>query len=146
MDPLEALGLLEADPARLGGSDEAHRANKKYAPLVDPFPLYALQFVRQGFRSGIARKGGKGGRAYRRAVVKLDDVRRSGGADLADPLQIDDPIDECGVGPGLGDAVGLLERAAPGGPVRMNRFIQNRSISPPSGSFRNFRKRYANLP
>jgi hypothetical protein len=76
MDPLEALGLLEADPARLGGSDEAHRANKKYAPLVDPFPLDALQFVRQGFRSGIAQKGSKGGR----------------------------------VGPGLGDAVGLLER------------------------------------
>jgi len=126
MDPLEALGLLEADLARLGGSDEAHRANKKYAPLVDPFPLDALQFVRQGFRCGIAQKGGKGGRAYRRAVVELDDVQR--------------------VGPGLGDAVGLLERAAPGGPVRMNRFIQNRSISPPSGSFRNFRKRYANLP
>ena len=126
MDPLEALGLLEADPARLGGSDEAHRANKKYAPLVDPFPLDALQFVRQGFRCGIAQKGVKGGRAYRRAVVELDDVQR--------------------VGPGLGDAVGLLERAAPGGPVRMNRFIQNRSISPPSGSFRNFRKRYANLP
>ena len=82
--------------------------------------------MRQGFRCGIAQKGGKGGRAYRRAVVELDDVHR--------------------VGPGLGDAVGLLERAAPGGPVRMNRFIQNRSISPPSGSFRNFRKRYANLP
>jgi len=34
---------------------------------------------------------------------------------------------------------------APGVAVRINRFIQNRSISPPSGSFRNFRKRYANL-
>src|SRR5260370_7389050 len=110
MHALEALALLEADPARPGRFDEAHCANKKYAPLEDPFPLDALQFVRQGFRSGIAQKGGKGGRAYRRAVVELDDVRRSDGADLSDPLQIDDAIDECGVGPGLGDAIGLLER------------------------------------
>jgi len=49
MHLLEALGFLEADPARLGRFDEAHRANKKYAPLEDPFPLDALQFVRQGF-------------------------------------------------------------------------------------------------
>jgi len=137
MDPLEALGLLEADPARLGGSDEAHRANKKYAPLVDPFPLDALQFVRQGFRSGIAQKGGKGGRAYRRAVVELDDLQRSGGAVAASSTTPN---------PSRSNWRRTAVFPAPGVPVRMNRFIQNRSISSPSGSFRNFRKRYANLP
>jgi len=136
MDPREALGLLEADPARLGGSDEAHCANKKYAPLADPFPLDALQFVRQGFRSGIAQKGGKGGRAYRRAVVELDDVQRSGGAVAASSTTPN---------PSRSNWRRTAVFPAPGGPVRMNRFIQNRSISPPSGSFRNFRKRYANL-
>jgi len=45
MDLLEALGVLEADPARLGGLGEAQAANKKYAPLVDRLPLDALQLA-----------------------------------------------------------------------------------------------------
>jgi hypothetical protein len=134
MDPLEALGLLEADPARLGGSDEAHLANKKYAPLVDPFPLDALQFVRQGFRSGIAQKGGKGGRIGPRLGDACSSAITSVAASSTTPK------------PSCSNWRRTAVLPAPGGPVRMNRFIQNRSISPPSGSFRNFRKRYANLP
>src|SRR5580704_3002369 len=110
MDLLETPGVLEADSARLGRFDEAHRANKKYTLLIDPFPLDSLQFVRQGRRGGMAEKDGKGGRAHRRAVVELYVVWRVRRTQLPAPLQVDDQIDEGGPGPGLGDAARLFER------------------------------------
>src|SRR5262245_6606097 len=110
MDLLEAPSLLEADPARLSARDEAQGANKEYALLEDRFPPDPLQFPRQPGRGRIAEENRQRGRADDRSIVKLHGVRRIGGADLAVSLQIDDAIDERGIGPGLGDAVGLLQR------------------------------------
>src|SRR5215468_8553860 len=110
MQLLEALGRFVADPARFGRLDEAQAANEKYAPLENSLPFDALQLALQTGRRRITQPLGERGRAHRRAIVELDLFGPGGLALLAARLQGDDAVDESGIGPGLGDTFGLLQR------------------------------------
>src|SRR5262245_55680926 len=110
MHLLKALGVFIADPARFRRPDEAQAANEKYAPLEYSLPFDALQLAHQAGGRRITQPLSERGRADCRAIVELDLFGAGGAALLAARLQVDDVVDEDGIGPRLGDAFGLLKR------------------------------------